>query len=120
MVENTEAKTIAIFNKGSRPFIYDRDNAKGLHGTKTLEPMKQAVMPEEIATKLLKMYPMELIKVCDIPATNVDMIAQIKDRDEKIVALKAAVALLETKIAAMEAADAEKETKEIPGDKPQE
>ena len=29
-------------------------------------------------------------------------------------------ALLETKIAAMESADAEKETKGIPGDKPQE
>ncbi len=39
---------------------------------------------------------------------------------EQIKALKAAVALLETKIAAMESADAEKETKGIPGDKPQE
>ena len=40
--------------------------------------------------------------------------------EELIVLLEGIQGLLETKIAAMEAADAEKETKGIPGDKPQE
>ena len=88
-----EEKTIALYNRGKRPFLLEYTPGKGYK--KYLEPGMQAVVEEGKAAKLLKMYKRDIVKVADMPKTSAASIAQIKNLEDKLTAATAKIVELE-------------------------